>query len=128
MNANTPRFDGTFIEKQRRHLAKLRAALLAAARADEADEANIRSGNDSGAREYEEDAQKLAALELDGNLVVRDVARLDRVDRALSKIQEGTYGLSDVSGQLIPRERLEAVPEAICTLAEEKTFEPKLQA
>ncbi len=45
------------------------------------------------------------------------------MDRALKKIEEGTYGSSDVSGHLIPRERLEAVPEAICTLAEEKAQE-----
>ena len=50
-------------------------------------------------------------LELEGNLVARDIARLERVNRALEKIKEGTYGLSDVSGQPIPRERLEAIPE-----------------
>jgi DnaK suppressor protein len=125
MNAKARKFDQAFIEKRRHYLTQLRAALLAAAQDDEADETNIKSENDSGPREYEDDAQKLAMLELDGNLVVRDVQRLGRVDRALKKIEEGTYGLSDVSGQLIPRERLEAVPEAICTLAEEATFEQK---
>jgi len=44
---------------------------------------------------------------------VRDLQRLERVDRALRKIEEGTYGLSDISGQPIPRERLEAIPEAL---------------
>jgi hypothetical protein len=36
-----------------------------------------------GVQEYEDDAQRLAMLELDGNLVVRDIERLARVDRAL---------------------------------------------
>jgi DnaK suppressor protein len=55
--------------------------------------------------------------------VVRDLARLERVDRALQKIEEGSYGTSDLSGHLIPRERLEAVPESIYTLAEERARE-----
>jgi DnaK suppressor protein len=115
--------DPAFIAKQRQALTKLRATLLTAARDDEADEAEIKDESSGGAREYEDDAQKLATLELDGNLVVRDIARLERVDRALKKIEEGTYGASDLSGQLIPRERLEAIPESIYTLAEEKARE-----
>jgi DnaK suppressor protein len=126
MSAKVSRLDVPFIEKQRQNLTKLRAALLAAAHADEADEANIKSESD-GPREYEDDAQRLAMLEVDGNLVVRDIERLARVDRALRKIEEGSYGLSDVSGQLIRRERLEAVPEAIFTLAEEEAQEQKCQ-
>ena len=115
--------DPGFVEKQRQALTKLRAALLAAAKDDEADESDIKDESAGGAREYEDDAQKLATLELDGNLVVRDISRLERVDRALKKIEEGTYGASDLSGQLIPRERLEAIPESIYTLAEEKARE-----
>ena len=115
--------DPAFVEQQRRTLTKLRATLLTAAHDDEADEAEIKDESAGGAREYEDDAQKLATLELDGNLVVRDIARLERVDRALKKIEEGTYGASDLSGQLIPRERLEAIPESIYTLAEEEARE-----
>jgi DnaK suppressor protein len=53
------------------------------------------------------------------------VERLERVNRALKKIEEGTYGLSDRSGKPIPRERLEAVPEALYTLSEEQALEGK---
>ena len=119
----TSGLDAAFIEKQRQALSRLRAALVSAAQEGEADEATLNAESAGRPREYEEDAQKLAALELDGNLVVHNVARLARVDRALEKIKAGTYGVSDVSGQPIPRERLEAVPDAICTLAEESTFE-----
>jgi len=118
--------DTAFIEKQRHHLNRLRDALLASARADEGDEVNVRTETAaSGSREYEDDAQRLTMLELEGNLVARDVARLERVNRALEKIKEGTYGLSDVSGQPIPRERLEAIPETIFTIAEEQAREKK---
>jgi DnaK suppressor protein len=124
MTASASKLDVPFIEKQRNRLTKLRAALLAAAQRDETEEANVKFER-GGAQEYEDDAQRLAMLELDGNLVVRDIQRLARVDRALRKIEEGTYGLSDISGQLIRRERLEAVPEAIFTLAEEEAQEHK---
>jgi DnaK suppressor protein len=115
--------DKSFIEKQHRLLLELRDALRAAADRDEGEEAAARSESAGAAREYEDDAQRLAALELQGNLVVRDASRLERINRALKKIDEGTYGLSDRSGRPIPRERLEAVPESIFTLAEEQTQE-----
>jgi len=123
MTAKAHPLDPAFVEKQRQALLKLRVVLLNATRDGEADEANIKEESAGGPREFEDDAQKLATLELDGNLVVRDLARLERVDRALKKIEEGTYGASDQSGQLIPRERLEAVPESIYTLAEESARE-----
>jgi DnaK suppressor protein len=115
--------DKSFIEKQQRLLLALREALRAAADRDEGEETASRSEGAGAAREYEDDAQRLAALELEGNLVVRDASRLERVNRALKKIDEGTYGLSDRSGRPIPRQRLEAVPESIFTLAEEQTQE-----
>jgi len=115
--------DPAFVEKQRQALLSLRVTLVRAAKDDEADEADIKEESAGGPREFEDDAQKLATLELDGNLVVRDVARIERIDRALKKIDEGTYGSSDQSGQLIPRERLEAIPESIYTLAEEQSRE-----
>jgi len=37
---------------------------------------------------------------------------LAEVDRALEKVDEGTYGLCDDCGQLIGSERLEAMPSA----------------
>jgi DnaK suppressor protein len=124
--ANAPHLDAAFIEKQRQRLSKVRTELLTAASDDEADEQNVRGESSaSGSREYEDDAQRLDMLEREGNLVVRDVGRLERVDRALKKIEDGTYGLSDQSGQQIPRERLEAVPESIYTFAEEKAREAK---
>jgi DnaK suppressor protein len=39
-------------------------------------------------------------------------AQLAQVDRALSKLRAGTYGLSDVTGDPIPVPRLEALPWA----------------
>jgi DnaK suppressor protein len=117
--------DGAFVESQRQRLLRLRTTLVAAVQAAESEEDDVKTQRTGDALELEEDAQGLDALERDGNLVVRDVARLERVNRALKKIEESTYGLSDQSGKPIPRERLEAVPEALYTLSEEQVLEGK---
>ena len=117
--------DGAFVESQRQRLLRLRTTLVAAVQAAESEEDDVKTQRTGDALELEEDAQGLDALERDGNLVVRDVARLERVNRALKKIEESTYGLSDQSGKPIPRERLEAAPEALYTLSEEQALEGK---
>ena len=117
--------DAAFVEQQRQKLLRLRASLVAAVEASESEEAEVKRQRTEGALESEDDAQGLDELERDGNLVVRNVGRLELVDRALKKIAEGTYGLSDISGEPIPRERLQAVPEAPWTLNEEAAHEIK---
>jgi DnaK suppressor protein len=115
--------DKAFIERQRQRLTKLRDELLQAMLGKEAEENEINSESGERALEYEDDAQRLTMLELDGNLVARNAQRLAQVERALVKIAEGTYGLSDASGHSIPKERLEATPEAIYTVAEQAARE-----
>ena len=49
---------------------------------------------------------------------------LAKVNRALAKIDEGTYGLSDIDGTPIPEARLEALPYANLTVEQaEDTIE-----
>jgi len=45
--------------------------------------------------------------------------RLQEIEDALSRIESGTYGLSEKSGKPIPEERLEAVPTARNLVEEE---------
>ena len=52
-----------------------------------------------------------------------DRSTLVQIDRALRRLDEGTYGVSEVSGKPIPVERLEAVPYAT-TLIDEQPLEP----
>jgi DnaK suppressor protein len=123
MTSTTTKLDQAFIDRQRRKLTQLREQLLRATQAGETEESQIRSQSLGQAHEAEDDAQKLAMLEIDGAAVERSRQRLTSIERALQKIQDGTYGLSDVSGAPIPRERLEAMPEAIYTLSELKARE-----
>jgi DnaK suppressor protein len=47
-----------------------------------------------------------------------DHRRLAQVQRALRKLEEGTYGLSDLTEEPIPLERLEAIPWATANVDE----------
>ena len=116
-------FDRAFIERQRQRLTKLRDELTDATHGEELEEKEVNAEASGQAEEYEDDAQRLATLELEGNLVARNAQRLAEVNRALEKISEGTYGLSDASNEPIPKERLEATPEAIYTVAEQEERE-----
>ena len=123
MKPNKSGLDPAFVEKQRQRLLSLRVSLVGAVQSAESEETALRTERTDGPLELEEDAQELDALERDDNVVVRHVGTLERIDRALQKIEEGTYGLSEISGEPIPRERLEAVPEALYTLSEESLRE-----
>ena len=45
-------------------------------------------------------------------LAERQQKHLEQVDEALQRIEDGTYGLCKVTGEIIPKERLEEVPVA----------------
>ena len=74
--------------------------------ADEYDPANV--------------ASDLYQDELDEGLSDDLREQLAAVERAEERLAAGTYGLSIESGQPIPDERLEAVPTAELTVAEER--------
>jgi DnaK suppressor protein len=119
MNQSQAKLAPSFIEEKRLQLIKLREDMARMTQGKEREEADINASSGDDAREYEDDAQRLALLELDGNLVARNSLRLARIERALQKIKEGTYGFSDASGKPIPVERLDAIPDAIFTVAEQ---------
>jgi DnaK suppressor protein len=116
----TSRLDPAFIERQTRRLTKMRQQILGARRDLENEEAGVKDELSGQAREYEDEAQKLTTLEIDENLQAVEDDRLSDIERALQKIEDGTYGLSDASGAPIPIARLEAIPEALYTLEEQK--------
>ena len=116
-------FDQSFLATQRRVLIARREALRLAKQGTHSEASAQRLLGRGEAHEYEDEAQRLDSLEVQGNLEVRDDQRLSAIERALQKLDEGTYGISDESGALIPRERLESVPEAIYTLAEQNARE-----
>jgi DnaK suppressor protein len=60
----------------------------------------------------------LTAEATDGAVAEQLRARLDAIDRALARLEAGTYGRSVLSGKPIPDQRLEADPAAELTVEE----------
>jgi DnaK suppressor protein len=69
-----------------------------------------REGSPFGKRE--EEATETLELETRLALEKRIIDQLAEVEHALSKFEEGTYGLCDNCGQPIDPDRLEALPQA----------------
>ena len=51
---------------------------------------------------------------------------LRQIERALEKIEDGTYGVCDITGEEIPLKRLEAIPYATMTVKAQEKFEKGL--
>ena len=68
--------------------------------------------------DYADAAQPLTAQGMDEAMVATFRDRLDTIDRALKRLDEGTYGRSVRSGSPIPEARLEADPAAELTIEE----------
>jgi DnaK suppressor protein len=78
---------------------------------------------DSGVGDSGDEELRIYDREDDENSNSIDLQTLARVQRALERIDAGTYGESEVSGKPIPIERLEAVPYA-STLVNEEPLDP----
>jgi DnaK suppressor protein len=112
-----------FIAQQKQRLQDLRVE-LERVRDGLQDDERFRAEEEEDFTEHDSGdmSQSLFTRELDATVEQQVDRRLKYVDRALQKIEEGTYGLSDDSGDPIPRGRLEAVPEAIRTVEEQERF------
>ena len=116
--------DHQFVERQRERLLGVRDELLRIREGVAEDERDLgEKEGDFTEHDFGDLSQVMFTREMDASIGEQAERRLGEVDRALQKIDEGTYGLSDDSGEPIPRGRLEAVPEAIRTVEEQQRFE-----
>ena len=53
----------------------------------------------------------------------KEMKILRQIDRALEKIEDGTYGLCDLTSEEIPLKRLEAIPYATMTVKAQEQLE-----
>jgi len=74
--------------------------------------------DESGVGDSGDESNLLSERDVEIDETDLDRKELAQVKRALERIEQGTYGLSEVSGKPIPIERLEAVPFAT-TLVDE---------
>ena len=116
--------DEQFVEKQRERLEQLRDELARIVRGMEEDQRDRAEAEEDFTEHDSGDmSQSLFTREMDATVEQMAEKRLQSVARALEKIEEGTYGLSDESGEQIPKGRLEAVPEAVYTVEEQQRRE-----
>ena len=105
--------DKDFLDTQKQRLIDLKGELE-----------RLRDGLEEDQRHDAGDlSQSVFDREMDATVEGQVERRLHDVERALEKIEEGTYGICDDTGEEIPKGRLEAVPEAIRTVEAQQHFE-----
>lgn len=113
--------DREFVEHQRVRLESLKTELqemrggLRDDQKNRAEEEEDLSQNDSGDMSH-----SLHTRQVDATVEAQIDQRLTQVDRALQKVEEGTYGVCDDTGEEISRKRLEFIPEATRTVEAQK--------
>lgn len=115
--------DKEFVEQQKRRLLERKEELAGMVRHTR--DVELERGEEQGDTQFDsgDESQNLFERELDATLEQQFGQELQDVERALAKIEEGTYGVSDESGERIPKGRLEAMPAAVYTVEEQQRRE-----
>ena len=118
----TKDFDVKFLKAQRDELLSRKdAEIKRATRLEDEAESLIEDG-EMGDVQFDDEGGEgdTMVVQRDLDRVLSSQARqaVLEIDAALERIEKGTYGYSEVSGQPIPRERLEAIPETTVLAAE----------
>ena len=115
--------DEEFVARQRIRLEDMRDALLRGRAGIQEEGRRWGAGDHYVPKDPEDVRAHILAEEVDTVLDRRLMRRLGLVERALEKIEEGTYGVCDATGERIPNGRLQAVPEAVYTIEAQRTLE-----
>lgn len=118
MATATSNLSTDYIAAQKQRLLDLRAELLGDTQASQTEEEMLQDSTSNQAQSSGDGAQRNSLRDNDTALIAHNALRVRNVDRALQKIEEGSYGLSDRSGTPIPKARLDALPESLVTVEE----------
>jgi DnaK suppressor protein len=105
----------TRLTTERTDVAQLLAETQTALASDQETEQEPGDFGDAG--------QPLTSEGVEGAVTEQLTNRLATIDRALARLEDGTYGVSIRSGEKIPDERLDADPAAELTVAEAQDAE-----
>ncbi len=106
--ASTPQLTRNQLARFEERLQRERARLLGLTNSDAPPEMPGLADPGDAADVAEEQVERTTR----NTLTTGERAQLAQVNRALAKLAEGSYGLSDVTGEPIPLARLEALPWA----------------
>jgi RNA polymerase-binding transcription factor DksA len=109
-------YDAKFLEAQRELLLEERARYTRQADRLASEAAALVEDLEPGDVQFDEESGEgdtiVVERERDLAMSAQAMAAVNDIDLALARIEGGTYGLSIVSGQPIPKERLRAIPWA----------------
>jgi RNA polymerase-binding transcription factor DksA len=109
-------FDEKFLEAQRLLLLEERATYLRQAESLQAEADSLAELREPGDVQFDEESGEGDTLQVERErdlaLSARARQEIEEIDRALVKLDEGTYGICEISGEPIPRARLQAIPQA----------------
>jgi RNA polymerase-binding protein DksA len=112
----------TFIERMDKSLTDLKTEIIANLMVSNEDFKEIVEGMDP------KDLADIASDDIDRKMIEaigsQELKRLKLIDSALTRIQQGKYGLCIKCGKRIPQDRLEAIPYALMCI-ECKTVEER---
>ncbi|MDQ6645737.1 MAG: TraR/DksA family transcriptional regulator [Pseudomonadota bacterium] len=127
MTDHSSHLTSKFIASQKAILQDILEQLTRNSNASSGEERQLQSNSLNRSEGSGDDAQKTNLRDNDAARYEHNVVRLRAIRRALEKIDDGTYGLSDESGKPIPKVRLEAVPESVLTVKESAAAESEAQ-
>ncbi len=109
-------FDTRFLEQMRKSLVSERETYDRQATQLRAEADSLVADLDPGDVQFDEESGEGDTIAVERNrdlaLASKALEMIDEIDHALSKFDTGTYGICEISGEPIPRERLEAIPWA----------------
>ena len=109
-------FDSRFLEQMRKSLVSEREVYERQAKNLKAEADSLVADLDPGDVQFDEESGEGDTIAVERNrdlaLAAKALEMIEEIDHALSKFDGGTYGLCEVSGEPIPKERLEAIPWA----------------
>ena len=110
-----------FLEAQRKALLEERATYTRHATDLRAEAEQLAADREPGDVQFDEESGQGDTMnverERDLALSAQALAAVEDIDRALAKIDAGTYGICERCGQPIPKERLRALPYAALCVA-----------
>ncbi len=108
------KMDDEFVQRMKQKLLQMKKEILENLAAESEEFNEIVSSEES------KDIVDIASTDLDkrvlGELGDQEVRRLRLIESALSRIDNGVYGMCLKTGKPIPKERLEAIPYALYTV------------
>ena len=120
MTSTDPRPSTTMKTRLHERAAQLRGEIQRTLERS-SDETHVRIAEQ--ARDTEDDSFSNLIVDLNLAEIDRDADELRRIDTALARLSEGSYGLCEDCGQRIPQARLEAEPTALRCIQCQELYE-----